>query len=145
MFAMKVRWIRFLLQFGGWFNIILGLVFFNNQLLAAFLKFALWLENSLFSRTGILVFPQNPVHQLLIHGFGAAAIIIGASLLVSANEPRRYLPFIFIDALGRLLYGTMMMLYAFRYSLPYVILIFAAIELLFAVLYLILCWKLAEP
>jgi hypothetical protein len=145
MFAMKVRWIRWLLQFGGWFNIVFGFVFFNNQLLAAFFRFALWLENSLFSRSGILPFPQNPIHQLLIHGFGAAAIIIGASLLVSASEPRRYLPFIFIDALGRLLYGAMMVLYVLHYSLPYVILIFAAIELSFAILYLILCWRMAEP
>jgi hypothetical protein len=142
---MKVRWIRLLLQFGGWFNIIFGLVFFNNQLLAAFFRLALSLENSIFSRTGILPFPQNPIHQLLIHGFGAAAIIIGASLLLSASEPQRYLPFIFVDALGRLLYGTMMVLYVLRYSLPYVILIFAAIELSFAILYLVLCWKLAEP
>ncbi len=134
-----------LLQFGGWFNIILGFVFFNNQLLAAFFRFALWLENLFFSRTAILTLPQNPVHQLLIHGFGAAAIIIGASLLVSASEPRRYLPFIFIDSLGRLLYGAMMVIYVFRYSLPYAILIFAVIELSFAFLYLILCWKLAEP
>jgi hypothetical protein len=145
MFAMKVRWIRWLLQLGGWFNIVLGFVFFNNQLLAAFFRFSLWLENALFSRSGILPFPQNPIHQLLIHGFGAAAIIIGASLLVSASEPRRYLPFIFIDALGRLLYGAMMVLYVLHYSLPYVILIFAAIELSFAILYLILCWKMAEP
>ena len=142
---MKVRWIRLLLQFGGWFNIVLGLVFFNNQLLAGFFRFALWLENLFFSRTGILPFPQNPIHQLLIHGFGAAAIIIGAALLVSAHEPQRYLPFIFIDSLGRLLYGVLMVLYVFRYSLPYVILIFAAIELSFAILYLILCWKFAEP
>lgn len=145
MFAMKVRWIRLLLQFGGWFNIIFGIVFFNNQLLAGFFRVALWLENLFFSRTGILAFPQNPVHQLLIHGFGAAAIIIGASLLVSASEPRRYLPIIFIDSLGRLLYGAMMVIYVLRYSLPYVILMFGAIELSFAILYLILCWKLAEP
>jgi hypothetical protein len=145
MFAMQARWIRLLLQFGGWFNIVFGFVFFNNQLLAGFLRFALWLENLVFDRTGILPFPQNPVHQMLIHGFGAAAIIIGASLLVSASEPRRYLPFIFIDALGRLLYGAMMVLYVLRYSLPYVILIFATIELSFAILYLLLCWKLAEP
>ena len=142
---MKVRWIRWLLQFGGLFNLIMGLIFSNNRLLAGFFQTALWLENLIFSRTGILPFPQNPAHQLLIHGFGAGAMILGVTLLYSAREPVRFLPFIFVDALGRLLYGATMVFYVSRYSLPYVILIFAMIELSFAILYLILSWKLAEP
>ncbi len=72
-------------------------------------------------------------------------MILGVTLLYSAREPVRFLPFIFVDALGRLLYGATMVFYVFRYSLLYVILIFAMIELSFAILYLILSWKLAEP
>ncbi|HSE41159.1 MAG TPA: hypothetical protein VLH08_10390 [Acidobacteriota bacterium] len=141
---MAPRWIRIFLQIGGIFNLVMGIIFFNNRLLANFFQLALWLEKIIFSRTGALPFPQNPAHLLLIHGFGAGAMILGATLLYSAREPVRFLPFILVDALGRLLFGTMMVIYVFRYSLLFMLLPFAAIELGLAVIYIIVCWKLSE-
>lgn len=122
----------------------MGIIFFNNRLLSGFFQAALWMERAIFSRTGVLPFPQNPTHLLLIHGFGAGAMILGAALLYSAREPVRFLPFIFVDGLGRLLFGTMMVLYVFRYSLLNMLLPFAAIELTLAIIYLAISWKLSE-
>jgi hypothetical protein len=122
----------------------MGIIFFNNRLLSGFFQAALWMEKVVFSRTGALPFPQNPSHLLLIHGFGAGAMILGVTLLYSAREPVRFLPFIFVDALGRLLFGTMMVMYVFRYSLLYMLLPFAGFELIVGILYLIISWKLAE-
>jgi hypothetical protein len=141
---MALRWIRIFLRIGGIFNLVMGIIFFNNRLLGNFFQLAIWLEKVIFSRSGVLPFPQNPAHLLLIHGFGAGAMILGATLLYSAREPVRFLPFIFVDALGRLLFGTMMVMYVFRYSLLYMLLPFAVIELSLAVIYLIFCWKLSE-
>jgi hypothetical protein len=122
----------------------MGIIFFNNRFLSGFFQAALWMEREIFSRTGVLPFPQNPTHLLLIHGFGAGAMILGAALLYSAREPIRFLPFIFVDGLGRLLFGTMMVLYVFRYSLLNMLLPFAAIELTLGIIYLAISWKLSE-
>jgi len=93
----------------------------------------------------ILAFPNDPVHQLLIHGFGAGALILGATLLYSAREPRRFVPFIFLDGLGRLLYGSTMICYVLKYSLLWTILIFGIVELCFALVYLGSSWYLTRP
>jgi hypothetical protein len=130
---------------GGVFNIAMGLIFFSNQLLDFFFNSAMWLEEMLFKSAALLPYPQNPVHLLLIHGFGAGVLILGVTLIHSAKETVRFLPFIFYDSLGRLLFGILMVFYVIRYSLMYTILAFAVIELTFAIVYLIICWKLAEP
>lgn len=137
-----MEWIRWPLFIGGIFNFIMGLIFLTDRLLAGFMIAATRIELSLFSRDVVLVFPQDPVHLLLIHGFGAAALILGATLLYCARNPARFLPFIFIDGLGRLLYGSIMVFYVVEYSLPTVVLLLAGIELLLALGYLVISWKL---
>jgi hypothetical protein len=139
-----MRWIRFFLNFGGIFNGIMGLVFMSQPLLAAFFSFATMIEKKIFLHTTILPLPTNPIHLLLIHGFGAGALILGGTLLVSARDPIRYLPFIFIDALGRLLYGAMMLAFIFRFALMRFLLVFAGIELGLGIVYLIITWKYSE-
>jgi hypothetical protein len=137
-------WLRWLLIGGGIFNCTMGLIFFSNRLLQNFLQAALSAEQTLFHRLAFLPFPQNPVHLLLIHGFGAAAMILGATLIVSSQDPRRYLPFILFDALGRLLFGSLMVLYVLRFSLLRLILIFGILELIFGAVYLLIVWKFAD-
>jgi hypothetical protein len=139
-----VKFARGALIAGGIFNSVMGLVFFNSVLLQFFLGLALQAEGTIFGDSAPIPFPQNPVHLLLIHGFGAAALILGAMLIYSARDPQRYLPLIFIDGLGRLLYGSLMVTYVFRYALMWILLIFALLELFFAVVYLFLSWKLSE-
>lgn len=139
-----MRFARGILVAGGIFNTVMGLFFFNNFLMESFIRLALWLEETVFRHQALLLMPQNPVHLLLIHGFGAAALILGATLIYSSQDPVRYLPFIFLDGLGRLLYGSLMLNYFFGFSLMRLILVFGIIELTFALLYLRLSWKLSE-
>jgi len=127
--------IRWSLILGGTFNFVMGLIFFSNRLLEGFFHFALRAEAALFSRTGNLVMPQDPAHLLLIHGFGAAAMILGVTLVWSARDPGRFLPFILIDGVGRFFFGTMMLVYVFRYQLVRMIAVFGVVELAFALLY----------
>lgn len=140
-----MRWIRWSLMLGGVFNFVMGCIFFSSRLLEMFFHAALKAEESLFGHVALLPFPSHPLHLLLIHGFGAAAMILGATLIASSANPARYLPFIFFDGLGRLLFGSLMLIYVFRFSLLGVIGIFAGFELLLAVIYLGITWKLAEP
>jgi hypothetical protein len=135
-------WIGWPLFFGGVFNFVMGLVFLTDRLLAGFLVAATRAEMALFSRKTILLFPEDPLHLLLIHGFGAAALILGATLIFASRYPEPFLPFIFLDGLGRFLFGSIMVFYVMEYSLPQVILLFAAVELLLAITYLIISWKL---
>lgn len=128
--------LRWSLILGGLFNFMMGLVFFSNNLMEQFFHLALRLEIALFSRSGALVMPQDAIHLLLIHGFGAAAMILGATLLYSARDAVRFLPFIFIDGIGRFVFGTLMLVYVFRYQLPRVIALFAVLELAFAMIYI---------
>jgi len=62
-------------------------------------------------------------------------MILGATLIVSFRDPDRYLMFILIDGLGRLLFGTMMMLYVFQFNLVRVIVLFAVLELFLGLIY----------
>lgn len=139
-----MKFARRLLLAGGIFNTVMALFFVNVRTLELFFQMALRLESTIFHQSFSVGIPENPIHLLLIHGFGAAALILGATLIYSARDPHRYLAFILIDAIGRLLYGSLMLVYVFRYSLMHVILVFAVIELLFGLSYLYLSWKLAE-
>jgi hypothetical protein len=131
-----MRAVRSALVLGGLFNAVMGSFFFSDSLLAKFLNFARTTELTLFSRHANLAFPSDPVHLLLIHGFGAAALILGATLVYSARNPMQYVMFIFFDGIGRLMFGVLMVVYVFRYSLLATILVFALIELTFAAVYL---------
>jgi hypothetical protein len=135
--------LKFLLILGGVFNFVMGAIFFNNFLLSGFFRFASSAEDTMFGNAAVLLFPGDPVHQLLIHGFGAAAMILGAALIYSSRDPIRMLPFIFIDGIGRLLFGALMLTYFFRFDLMHVILFFAALELVLAVSYIFFSWKLS--
>ena len=137
-----MEWVRWPLFLGGVFNFVMGLVFLTDRLLAGFLVAATRMEKALFSRDIVLLYPQDPVHLLLIHGFGAAALILGATLIYCSKNPRPYLGFIFLDGLGRLLFGSVMLDYVIEYSLPHTVLVFAGIELLFAFCFLLIAYKL---
>lgn len=139
-----MKFARRILLAGGIFNTVMAIFFVNVRTLELFFRMALWLENTIFHEAVSLAMPENPVHLLLIHGFGAAALILGATLICSARDPHRYLPFILIDAIGRLLYGSLMLIYVVRFSLMHIILVFGVIELLFGLSYLYLSWKIAE-
>ena len=114
---------------------MMGLIFINDRFLAAFLQLALRAEFAIFSRPGLLFFPQDPVHLMLIHGFGAAALILGATLIYSFRDPIHYIAFILFDGVGRILYGTLMIIYVIRYSLLLVILCFGIFELSLGIAY----------
>jgi hypothetical protein len=120
----------------------MGAIFFTNSLLRDFFSAATRFEKAFFGRVAVLSFPNDPVHQLLIHGFGAGALILGGTLLYSARDPRRFLPFIFLDAIGRLFYGATMIYYVLEYSLLWTILIFGIVELCFSLTYLGSSWYL---
>lgn len=137
---MQEKTARALLILGGVFNCVMGGIFFSDRLLRLFFELSARADSALFSSGGggRLVFPQDPVHLMFIHGFGSAALILGAVLIAASRDIPRYLPFIFIDALGRLLYGSTMVYYVFRYSLMHLILAFACLELFFAIAYLVI-------
>jgi len=120
----------------------MGTIFFTNSFLREFFSAATKIEKALFGRESVIAFPSDPVHQLLIHGFGAGVLILGATLFYAARNPRRFLPFIFLDAIGRLLYGVTMIYYVLEYSLLWTILLFGIIELCFAFTYLSSSWYL---
>jgi hypothetical protein len=135
------QWLRSLLIAGGFFNCIMGAIFFSNTALAAFLRSAEKLEHALFRRTAHLVFPSDPLHQLLIHGFGAAALILGVTLVIAARNPAQYRSFIFVDAAGRILFGSLMFYYTFTFDLARVVALFAGVELFFGASYALLQTK----
>ena len=128
--------LRLSLCLGGLFNLSMGCVFLSNRLLQWFFLSAKALEKNIFGREVQLTFPSDPLHQLLIHGFGAGVVILGATLLYSVKDPRRLLSFIFFDGAGRLLFSLVMFYYVLTFSLPKTILIFGAVEFLFALIYI---------
>ncbi len=131
-----MRVLRLSLYLGGLFNLSMGCVFLSNWLLQWFFKSATAWEKNIFGREVTLIFPSDPLHQLLIHGFGAGVVILGATLLYSAKNPRRLLPFIFFDGAGRLLFSLLMFYYVLTFSLPRTILVFGAVEFAFAGMYI---------
>jgi hypothetical protein len=131
-----MRLLRLSLYLGGLFNLSMGCIFLSNRLLQWFFSSAEGLEKRIFGREVLLTFPADPLHQLLIHGFGAGVVILGATLIYSARDPRRLLSFIFFDGAGRLLFALLMFYYVLTFSLPRTILIFAAVEFTFAVIYI---------
>jgi hypothetical protein len=139
-----MRAFRLLLIIGGLFNLIMGTVFFSNRMLAAFFHATLRIESSVFQRTAVLFVPQDPVHLLLIHGFGAGALILGATLIYIARDPARWIAFILFDGVGRLVYATVMLTYVFRFSLPRVIGVFGLFEMFLGLSYVIGCFLLAR-
>lgn len=141
---MEMRLVRWLLVLGGLFNSVMGFVFFSDRLLERFFGMASSLESALFSRSAVIPFPEDPTHRMLIHGFGAAAMILGATLICSSRDPVRWTPFILIDGIGRLLFGGLMVSSVFTYALMRTVLAFAVLELLFAVSYLGIAWKLRD-
>src|SRR5205085_10704186 len=112
------------------------------RLMAAFFHFASTLELQIFSVTATLPFPENPIHQMLIHGFGVAALILGVTLLYSIQDPQRFVAFILIDGAGRFVYSTLMFTYFFLYALPHIIVAFAIMELIFALCYSYFGWRM---
>jgi hypothetical protein len=122
----------------------MGAIFFQNSLLKWFFQATVVMEKSFFGSNVNLVFPSDPLHQLLIHGFGAGALILGATLLYSFRNPKRFLPFIFFDGLGRLFYGSTMIYFVETYGLVRMILVFGLIELSFAATYLYASWYLTK-
>ena len=120
----------------------MGFIFLSNALLRNFFLWAESLETRLFQVAIPLSFPFDPVHRLLIHGFGAAAVILGATLLYSAKNPFPLRPFILLDGLGRLLFASMMFYYVLAYSLMRTIFLFGLLEFAFAVIYIWGSWKL---
>jgi hypothetical protein len=137
-----MRAIKLSLILGGLFNITMGTIFFNNALLQWFFERTVSMEKIFFGQNVTLFAPVDPMHQLFIHGFGAGVLILGATLLYSSREPKRFVAFIFFDAIGRLIYGSTMVVFVYQYGLARMILIFAAIELTFAVAYLYGSWFL---
>lgn len=139
-----MRAIKAGLLLGGLFNIIMGTIFFSNTLLRCFFDTTASLEKLFFGANATLTFPSDPMHQLLIHGFGAGVMILGATLIYSFRNPHRFQPFILIDALGRLLYGITMVYSVLHFGLVRMILVFGLIELGFAVTYLLTSWYLIK-
>ena len=125
---------------GGIFNLLMGTIFLSTRMIAAFFHAALRAELSLFQHSAVLFVPQDPVHLLLIHGFGAAAMILGATLIYSSRDPSRWVAFILFDGIGRLIYGTVMITYVSYFSLPRVILIFGFFELSIGLFYVMACF-----
>lgn len=139
-----MRALRIFLVLGGIFNVLMGTIFYSNRLLAAFFHAALRLELNLFHHSAVLFVPQDPVHLLLIHGFGAGALILGATLIFSARDPLRWIAFILFDGVGRVIYGLVMMLYVSRFSLPRVIVLFGGFELMMGLIYVLSCWRMGR-
>jgi len=122
----------------------MGIIFLLDPLLSGFLGMAPRLESALFHRLGSIAFPVDPMIRMLIHGFGCGALILGITLIYSARDPLRYRFFILVDGLGRLVYGSLMVAAVLQYSLLYIIFVFAALELFFALSYIGICLKLTE-
>ncbi len=120
----------------------MGCIFISNRLLQQFFVWAASIEMRLFGREAALIFPSDPMHQLLIHGFGAGVLILGATLIYGAKHPRRLLPFILFDALGRLFFSSIMFYYVMTYSLLSTIFLFGVVELMFGLIYIWGSWFL---
>jgi hypothetical protein len=139
-----MRLLRLSLFVGGLFNLSMGTIFLSNSLLQWFFTATERLEKSFFGREIDLLFPLDPLHQLLIHGFGAGVVILGATLLYSIKDPLRLLPFIFLDGLGRILFGAVMLYYILDFSLARTILLFGALEISLGAIYIWGSWSLRE-
>lgn len=122
----------------------MGAIFFQNSLLKWFFQATGSMEMMFFGNNVNLAFPADPLHQLLIHGFGAGVMILGVTLLYSSRDPKRFLPFIFFDGLGRLIYGATMVYSVCTYGLVRMVLVFGFIELSFAATYLYASWYLTR-
>jgi hypothetical protein len=131
-----MNFLRLSLYLGGLFNLSMGCIFLSNRILEWFLLSAKAFEKNIFGREVLLTLPSDPLHQLLIHGFGAGVLILGATLLYSAKDPERLKSFIFFDGAGRLLFSLVMFYYVLTFSLARTILIFGMVEFLFALIYI---------
>jgi len=135
-----MRLFRFFLITGGIFNLAMGTIFFSTRMIAAFFHAALNAELMFFHHPAVLSVPQDPVQLLLIHGFGAAAMILGATLIYCARDPSRWIAFILFDGVGRVIYAIVMITYVSFFSLPHVILVFGFFELSVGVFYVASCF-----
>ena len=139
-----MRALRLTLVIGGLFNVIMGLIFLSNTLLRHFFATAENLERVLFQSQVSLPFPVDPLHQLLIHGFGAGVVILGATLLYAVRNPRPLAPFLFFDGAGRLLFSAILFYYVKAFSLIQTILVFGALEFALGVAYVWQAWMLVH-
>jgi hypothetical protein len=119
----------------------MGMIFLSSSLLRNFFGWAESLEKALFGAEVALIFPTDPVLRLFIHGFGAGVVILGATLLYAAKNPRPMIPFILLDGLGRLLFAGVMIYYVLTFSLMRTIFLFGMVEFAFGVIYIWGSWK----
>ena len=136
-----MRFLRLSLILGGLFNVSMGAIFLSRPLILRFFEWAEQMEWVLSGAVVHLNAPAEPLHLMLIHGFGAAAVILGATLLYAAKNPAQMVPFILIDGVGRLLYAFMMGYYVLAFSLIRTILLFAIVEFALAVIYICFSWN----
>ena len=131
-----MRFLRLTLILGGLFNVMMGIIFLSTRLLKAFFSSAEQMEKVLFNSDIVLNFPADPLHLLLIHGFGAGVVILGVTLLYAVRNPRPLIPFIVIDGIGRLVFSGILFYYIWEFSLLKTLLLFGSLELALAIAYI---------
>ena len=117
-----IRRFRYLLFFGGLFNILLASPLMFPGIADRYLFFLSDINASLHLGGLPYVRPLNPAHALLVNTAGIDLVLIGSLVLYAAIDPERRRGIILFNALGRLLFSAVAAYYVLTASLmPFVL------------------------
>jgi len=74
--------------------------------------------------------PQDGLSQLLINTAGIDLVLVGAIVIVSALDPKKYRIIPLLNAIGRTIFATIVVYYVISYDVVQLVLVIGLIDLL---------------
>ncbi len=128
-----IRRFRYLLVFGGVFNILLAGPLMIPGLADRYL-FLLSDSNALLHLGGIpYARPVNPAHALLINTAGIDLVLIGSLVLYASGDPGRRKGIVLLNAVGRLIFAVIALYYVLKAGLMRLVLVPAMVDVLISI------------
>jgi len=125
-----IRRFRYLIFFGGLFNILIASPLMIPGAADSYLFFLSDINASMHLGGLPYVRPLNPAHALLINTAGIDLVLIGALVLYAALDPDQRQGILLLNALGRLLFSAVAAYYVLTASLMPLVLAPALVDVL---------------
>jgi hypothetical protein len=123
-----IRHFRHLLVFSGIFNILLASPLTLPGVADSYLFFLSDLNFSLHLGGTPYVRPLHPAHSLLINTAGIDLVLIGSMVLYAAVDPAGRRGVVLLNAIGRLLFASVMLYYVLAMNLMRLVLVVGFID-----------------
>jgi hypothetical protein len=122
-----------LLRFSGVFNILFAFPLIFPVLYTHYLNLLQYFNTILGLGGKAITIPTNPVHALLINTAGIDLVLIGAIVLVVSRKPWNNRKIIFLNAVGRLLFASIIAYYVIFTDLIRIVILFGAIDVMISI------------